>query len=117
MKKLVGIFIFFLFPQLSFAQTGLKLTCTVYDSSYSDAVEFYSEKKAGVTSVNNRFFDVLDVFTYPDSYLLSGIYMKDMGTVRYTINRTTGVFDKIIIFKGGDINTVKGTCTKIQNKF
>ena len=96
MKKLVGIFIFFLFPQLSFAQTGLKLTCTVYDGSYSDAVEFYSEKKAGVTSVNNRFFDVLDVFTYPDSYLLSGVYMKDMGTVRYTINRTTGVFDKII---------------------
>ena len=116
MKKIIILFL--LFTELSWAQTGLKLTCTVSDGSYFDTIEFYSDKKAGLTSLSNRKFDILDVHIYPDSYLLSGEYSKSLATIRYTINRTTGKFETLIFWKGTkETSITNGFCRKIENKF
>ena len=116
MKKIIILFL--LFTEASLAQKGLKLTCTVSDGSYFDTIEFYSDKKAGLTSVSNRKFDILDLYVYPDSYLLSGEYSKGSATIRYTINRTTGKFETIIFWKATkEALTFNGFCRKIENKF
>jgi hypothetical protein len=117
MKKLF-LLLLFIFPEISFAQKDLKLTCTVDGGSFFDNVEFYSDKKVGLTSFNNRFFDILDLYVYPDSYLLSGEHMNKEATIRYTINRTTGKFERIVFFKGSTItNSSNGFCKKVENKF
>jgi hypothetical protein len=117
MKKTFFLFLLFIFTEVSLAQKGLKLTCTVSDGSYFDTIEFYSDKKAALTSISNRNFDVLDVYIYPDSYLLSGEYTKGLATIRYTINRTTGKFETIIFWKGSKETITNGFCRKIENKF
>jgi hypothetical protein len=60
----------------------------------------------------------LDLYVYPDSYLLSGEYSKGSATIRYTINRTTGKFETIIFWKATkETLTLNGFCRKIENKF
>jgi hypothetical protein len=116
MKKIIILFL--LFTEASLAQKGLKLTCTVSDGSYFDTIEFYSDKKAGLTSNSNRKFNILDLYVYPDSYLLSGEHMDKLATIRYTINRTTGNFERIVLWKGSDTkNFANGFCKKVENKF
>jgi|LauGreStaDraftv2_3_1035109.scaffolds.fasta_scaffold328145_1 hypothetical protein len=120
MKKVIILFVSVLLSasKVSFAQTGTKLTCTVDDGSFFDTVEFYSDKKVGLTSLSNRFFNVLDLFIYPDSYLLSGDYEKGLGTIRYSINRSTGRFEKVTFFKATQATLIStGYCKKIENKF
>ncbi|MDC1151860.1 hypothetical protein OAS95_04755 [Pelagibacteraceae bacterium] len=120
MKKLLAIVVLGLLWGGSVFASTIKLTCTVSDGSYSDTITLIpSTKKVLAVFLNNRFISTTDYIEYPDTYSFSGHYGEDkIADYNYTINRTTGVFNKVQIFSSTkEVLSDQGTCEKIKNKF
>ena len=126
MKKL-----FFLILVLGFLLGGvasalgnsLILTCTSNDKSYSDNIKIIGSK-AIMEWLDGRYLQTGDVTTASDTYIIVGeiVHHKDgiakLGTFRYSINRTTGTFQKNLFYNNNPTPLIaSGNCRKTQNKF
>jgi len=102
---------------------SLILTCTSNDKSYSDNIKIIGSK-AIMEWLDGRFLQTGDVTTASDTYIIVGeiVHHKDgitkLGTFRYSINRTTGTFQKNLFYNNNPTPLIaSGNCRKTQNKF
>ena len=111
--------IIFLLICTSALGSSLNLTCTASDKSYSDNIKIIGSI-AIMEWVNGRFLQTGDVTITSDAYIITGDIKNGdlkLGTFRYSINRTTGIFQKNLNYNKTEPSSYYGNCTKTQNKF